>query len=155
MKIDKSTLLNLNKGPRTVVSHRESDKLKVIFSKFEGNEILNLVCQYPLSGCDFYLPADLDLSGLGVEMRWMNPSEMLSEATESYPGIAALECGYIPIGICLEGSGDPYFAKWNGKGYSLVRIPHLSVSEDHLLDENSIEVVSENLYDFINKSEIS
>lgn len=68
-----------------------------------------------------------DPSGLGVEMKWMNPEQMLNEATNLYPGIVAIERGYFPIGPCLEGSGDPYF--FQASDGAVVRIPHDAASE--------------------------
>jgi hypothetical protein len=63
----------------------------------------------PVIGAEL-LDEDADESGLGVEMRGMSADEILDEATEAYPGIAAVRVGYVPIGSCPTGSGDPGFA---------------------------------------------
>ena len=50
---------------------------------------------------------------------------MREEARELYPGIEAVKNGYLPIGTCMVGSGDPYFLKVaDGKNPPVVRIPH-------------------------------
>lgn len=102
-------------------------------------ELAKLLLSWPLIGAEFSLDEDADESGLGVAIRWMSPDEMISEATESYPGIVAVPRGLFPIGICLEGSGDPYFFR-AGDG-AVVRIPHDAATTDSL-DEARIEVVA-------------
>jgi hypothetical protein len=68
---------------------------------------------------------------------------MIREAKDSYPGIAALPLGYVPIGNCGRGSGDPYF--YRASDGAIVRIPHDATSFDHAdasLDESAVELVA-------------
>src|SRR4051794_24497797 len=65
--------------------------------------------QQPIIGASASLDEEHDESEMGAELRIMNADEILSEATETYPGIVAVPRGYIPFAICLQGSGDPYF----------------------------------------------
>ena len=93
--------------------------------------LLELCAERNLAGSAFSLDNESDLSEMGVELRWMTVEQIIDEATNVYPGIAATKRGYLPFGICLEGSGDPYFLKI-GEGYddtSVVRIPHDAVAE--------------------------
>lgn len=116
--------------------------------------LLDLCTERNLAGSVFSLDDESDLSGMGVELKWMTVEQMIDEATNAYPGIAATKKGYLPFGICLEGSGDPYFLNI-GKGHddtSVVRIPHGAVTEEEI-DESRIEIVATNLVDFFGKSE--
>jgi ribonuclease I len=89
---------------------------------------------------EFRLSEEDDASGLGVEMQWMTADEQLEEAFNFYPGIAALKKQYIPIGKCLQGSGDPYFTKEVNNILEVYRIPHESVFDGEI-DESQIEYV--------------
>lgn len=71
--------------------------------------LLDVWATLPLIGLGFALGDDEDESGMGAELQWMSPSQALDES--HYPGIAAVQLGYWPFGICLEGSGDPYFLR--------------------------------------------
>jgi hypothetical protein len=107
-------------------------------------ELIEIMIANPLIGVTFSVPEERDPSGLGVEMQWLDPAQMLSEAIDVYPGIVAVERGYFPIGMCLQGSGDPYFFR-RADG-AVVRIPHEAASEtDHGLDESAIERVADSV----------
>jgi hypothetical protein len=93
-----------------------------------------------------------DLSRLGAELQWMSPEQMISEATETYPGIVAIARGYVPIAMCLEGSGDPYF--WRETDDAIVRIPHDAAAEDSL-DEERIELVAQSVEQLLAVSNLS
>ena len=91
-------------------SHEELQALRrVIPTNLVPNWLIALFLDYPLSRSSFSLTPEEDESGLGVEMQWMTPQQIVDEATSAYPGIAAVELGYVPVGTCLEGSGDPFF----------------------------------------------
>ena len=109
-------------------------------------ELVRIMKQWPLIGVRISLDDMADRSRLGVEMQWMSADEIRSEATETYPGIVAVPRGYTPIGMCLDGSGDPYFYR-NADG-AIVRIPHDASSEDSL-DESRIEVVADSVEGFL------
>jgi hypothetical protein len=84
-----------------------------------------LLVNYPLAGLTFLLGVEADDSGLGAEFRWMTADEMIDEATTTYPGISALEHRLLPVGICLEGTGDPYFVRLDDG--AVLRVPHDAV----------------------------
>lgn len=113
--------------------------------------LLRVLAKYGLAGVNFTLEDGLDESELGVEMKWLHADEMIEEALMCYPGKPALNAGFLPIGACLLGSGDPYFLKLedgNESDPALVRIPHESVVSENEIREDSIEVVSDSLSRF-------
>ncbi|MDT0581712.1 hypothetical protein [Brumicola blandensis] len=81
------------------------------------------------------IPEEIDLSELdGGDLRIFNRNEILEEANEFYPGLAVIKEGFIPVAICLQGSGDPYFINANdGKSGRLYRIYH----DAEMVDDNS------------------
>lgn len=93
-------------------------------SEIYSTEILDVLCQYKIVGQNFSIDSKYDKSGLGVEMKWLSPSEQVEESFEFFPGILAYELNYLPVGECLRGSGDPYFMKMENNEYCLFRIPH-------------------------------
>ena len=108
--------------------------------------LVKLLTEMPLVGVEFTLDAATDPSGLGVELRWMTPAEMVSEALDVYPGLVAVPLGFLPVGICLGGSGDPYFVRV--RDLALVRIPHDAARGGHL-DESSEEPVAASVEEFL------
>jgi hypothetical protein len=113
--------------------------------------LVEIMKKAPLIGVQLSLSDDDDRSGMGAEIQWMDPGKMISEATEVYPGILAAKRGYIPVGMCLEGSGDSYF--YRASDGAIVRIPHDGSTEEEL-DEESIEVVARSLEELVKKAEI-
>lgn len=111
------------------------------------SEILrSTLTTWPLVGRDLSLGADLDESGLGVELRWMNLKQIVSESTEVYPGLAAICHGFLPVGMCLEGSGDTYFVQVSDRRF--VRIPHDAIKDGELV-VSRVEQVSSSLERFL------
>jgi hypothetical protein len=74
-------------------------------------EFLNIFSNYRIIGQVFTLSKDQDFSRMGMDMEWMDAKTQIVEAFEAYPGILLIDHGYLPIGSCLMGSGDPYFLK--------------------------------------------
>jgi hypothetical protein len=104
---------------------------------FRTKNLVGIICE---------IQRQHDPTGLGVDLRWMDPQGMILESFEAYPGIAALQKGYIPIGDCLIGSGDPYFVDVTGSANPpLVRIRHDELTEDQELSPRSVEQVCESL----------
>lgn len=101
---------------------------------------------YPLAGLALVLDETADHSGLGAEIRWMTVEEIIDEAKNAYPGIVAIRFGYMPVGMCLEGSGDPYFIRL--KDGALVRIPHDAV-EGRELCLSRVELVASSLRELV------
>lgn len=85
-----------------------------------------LMQKFAIIDVTFSMPDAMDISGLGGEMFWLDPKQIVSEATESQPGKAVLAFGFLPFGGCLEGSGDPYFLDMRGgeENPRVVRVPH-------------------------------
>lgn len=111
--------------------------------------LISLMRGFRLIGTTFRLDEKDDSSGLGVNMRWLAPVQIVSESTEAYPGILAGRIGYIPIGMCLWGSGDSYFIQ-SGLGVDppLVRIPHDLVNVEQGVLSGSVEIVTTTLSGF-------
>ena len=111
---------------------------------------------YPLIDSTFVLDQDNDVSGIGVDMRWLSPAQIVDECCEAFPGIAAVKLDYLPVGSCLEGSGDPYFVRMSGsQDPPLVRIPHEAVNAKEELDESRVELVSQSLSEFFKNSKVT
>jgi hypothetical protein len=115
-----------------------------------GDTLAALLANLPMVGCSFKLAADLDESGVGVDMQWMDAAEMITEATEAYPGIDALKLGYVPVGECRLGSGNPYFVRTDG---ALVRIPH-EAAVGSSLDEAQVELVASSVARFLELAQV-
>src|SRR5262249_12025880 len=120
------------------------------------NWLAQLVMSFPVTGADFSLSEVNDESGLGAEMHWLTPDQIIDEATNTYPGIAAIRCRYLPVGSCLVGSGDPYFLKIDESGDpAIVRIPHEAAKADNdELDESRVEIVCSSLAEFLKRAKL-
>jgi len=117
--------------------------------RLEG--LLLLLQNFLLSEVSFSLSEEDDESGLGAELKWLNPDQILDEALLAYPGKAVLKLGYLPIGSCLLGSGDPYFLflrDADPEDPALVRVPHDFARENENYPEDKIETVSSSLSRF-------
>lgn len=80
---------------------------------------------HALHGASFEVPEDADASGLGAELQLLDEAQPREEAEDCYPGLAMRADGYVPVGMCLLGSGDPYFIRvQDGPGGALYRILH-------------------------------
>ncbi|WP_417355440.1 hypothetical protein [Flavobacterium sp.] len=95
-------------------------------------KLVEILKKEPLICKHISLDESIDESGFGVEMQWMTVNEQLEEMNEFYPGIIVSKYGYLPVGKCLEGSGNPYFIKEIDNELCLFRILHD-------LDENEID----------------
>ena len=119
------------------------------------NWLFEILKEHRISGSMFILSEEDDLSGLGVEMIWLLPDQLVSEAVEAYPGIAAISKCYVPIGACLLGSGDPYFIRClSDKDSPIVRIPHDIVLPSGSINVNEVQLVSNNLENFLELAKI-
>lgn len=78
---------------------------------------VNAVQTYPLAGVCFSLNENDDESGLGVDLKWFTTDQIIDEALFVYPGEVVLSLGYLPVGACSGGSGDPYFFTIEGSGF--------------------------------------
>ncbi len=109
--------------------------------------LVKLMLNFPIIGQEFYLSEKKDNSGLGVRMGWMTPTQIVESTFNFSPGNVAHKYDYIPVGLCLTGSGDDYFINYAEKNLPIVRIPH-----DENFDEDVLDIVSSTLLDFFKKS---
>ncbi len=104
-------------------------------------------------GKDFEIPETNDLSELGADIKILNEKDIIDEATNFYPGLAVSKDGYLPVGSCLAGNGDPYFINTNdGPAGPLYRIYHDSVDEDGYDKDDAVEIVLKNYEDILTYS---
>ncbi|MFC1684772.1 hypothetical protein ACFL0R_04790 [Pseudomonadota bacterium] len=100
--------------------------------------------KHHLIGRDIEIDEDSDLSELGADLRIMTNEQSMDEATNCYPGITVIKKGYVPVAMCLSGSGDYYYINKNeGRAGAIYRIYHDSVSESSI-DEGAIDKVLDN-----------
>jgi hypothetical protein len=115
--------------------------------------LVSFLRAHRLAGVCFSLSKHDDKSSLGVDVIWLTPAQIVSEATECQPGISVLPLGYIPVGGCAEGSGDPYFLDLREKTIDppVVRVPHDFAGQGpYPLDR--VELVAESLSSFLSKA---
>jgi hypothetical protein len=118
----------------------ETEK-NLIKNKYNGLKypefLMSVQMKYKIIGQEFRLNEEDDYSELGVEMSWMTPEDQIEEAFNFYPCKVAVNYGYIPIGKCMYGSGDPYCLEFSKDNiWNIVRVPHDSIVDDKLnIDE--------------------
>jgi hypothetical protein len=104
----------------------------------------NFIIKNDIVGRDFEISEEDDISELGADLKIMSIEQCISEATECYPGIAAIKENYMPVAMCLAGSGDYYYIKTtDGENGSLYRIYHDAVNGESL-ESNGVEKVINN-----------
>lgn len=104
-----------------------------------------------LVGRQISVPDDLDVSGVGIEIEILGDEAIHSEQTAAYPGIAVVEAGYIPVGGCSIGTGDPYFINiHDGEGGPLYRIYHDEVVDQSYDAKAAIALVLEDYRELLN-----
>ena len=97
-----------------------------------------------ISEKDFEIDEESDLSGLGADLRIMTAEQSEDEAKNFYPGIKKKKKHYLPVAMCMIGSGDYYYINSkDGKSGALYRIYHDSVKDEEI-GENGIEKVLDN-----------
>ncbi len=112
---------------------------------------IDFIKKYNLIGSYIEIPEEIDLSELGTEMEIMTEKMCLEEAEDAYPGLIVIKDGYVPIGSCQIGSGDPYFINKNdGENGPLYRIYHDSVFEDGYNKDEAIDKVLDNYSKILN-----
>jgi hypothetical protein len=106
--------------------------------------------EHNLVGVEFEIPESEDRSELGANIEILDDAGILSEATELYPGIEAARHGFVPIGGCLIGLGDPYFIRSSeGAGGALYRIFHDMVFDDDFPESEAVTLVLERFEDLL------
>ncbi len=103
-----------------------------------------------LRGITIEIPEEIDLSELGTSCMLYDEKNILEEMNEFYPGLVVKDDNYIPIGCCLNGSGDPYFINSNdGAKGKLYRIYHDEFSADEYDKDSAIDTVLNNYEDML------
>jgi hypothetical protein len=114
-----------------------------------------LLSGHPLAGVGFSLNEEHDESGIGASVLWLTPAQIVSESVECQPGTSVLSYGFLPIGGCAEGSGDPYFLDLRNSSDDppLVRVPHDYASSGPYPLEK-IEIVTSSMSEFFRNSRL-
>jgi hypothetical protein len=108
--------------------------------------LLKEMHQRRLVGSQVAIAPQDEPSGLGVDLEWMTPAQMVSEATEASPGKEAVGVGLYPIGICLAGTGDYYYYREHDG--AVVRVPHDAVVRTKL-DLKQVELIADSVAELI------
>jgi len=110
---------------------------------------------HQLIGRELSLPAEADLSGIGAEIELLDEQGVRSEQMNHYPGIAVAAAGFVPVGGCSSGSGDPYFIRLrDGEGGPLYRIYHDEVSEDGYDEARAVAIVLADYRNLLNYAKV-
>ena len=101
-----------------------------------------LVAHRIAAGIEVSIPASGDRSGIGIELEFLDEAASRVEMREAYPGLGVAADGFVAVGNCSGGTGDPYFINVNdGEGGPLYRIYHEAVSEDGYERSEAVAVV--------------
>jgi len=151
--VNDDTKARLSKAGGQRLSLEDAARFRSAFPLPSLESLLDLQSALPLAGVNFKLGRELDTSGVGVNMDWMDPDMAIGEATGFTPGMQAAKLGLIAVGACTLGSGDPYFVDTRDARLPLVRIPHTAVNADtDVLDEGQIERVADSLDEFFERA---
>ena len=95
-----------------------------------------------LVDAELTIPEELDRSRAGAFIRILDEQAATVEARELFPGMGVFQDGFVPVGGCAIGTGDPYFINVNdGDAGPLYRISHEDVHEDGYDRAAAVEVV--------------
>jgi hypothetical protein len=111
--------------------------------------------EHKLAKSYFTLSKKRDKSGLRADVIWMTPAQIVSENCEAEPGISVLTLGFLPIGSCATGSGDPYFLdlRQDSNDPPVVRVPHdYALESPYPIDR--VELVSSSLSEFFHNAHV-
>jgi hypothetical protein len=95
-------------------------------------EYRRFIEQHNLTGREVEIPERNDLSGVGASIELFNETDALEESADLYPGLVVVRDGFVPIGGCMIGSGDPYFINVNDRQPG----PVYRIYHDAVLDES-------------------
>lgn len=85
------------------------------------------------------------------EVTIFDTDSILDERDNFYPGLVVAKDGYIPVGGCEIGSGDPYFVNLEeGEDSALYQIYHDEVSDQGYSKDDAVCVVLRNFKDILN-----
>lgn len=142
-------------------TYASDDDLSVLRSKFPLGAVpewfMALLKEFRLGRASLLLSESDDMAGLGADLYWFRPEDIISEAFDYQPGISVLGTGFLPIAGCAMGSGDPYFLDLRVSMIDppLVRILHDFVPFDgRPFPPEGIELVSRSLSAFFAKATV-
>jgi hypothetical protein len=96
------------------------------------------------------IPDTEDLSGVGADIEFFADDSIICEMNDAYPGIVVQKDGFLPVGGCQVGTGDPYFIQVSeGAGGSLYQIYHDAVREDGYSREAAVALVLKDYRDIL------
>jgi len=133
----------------TRASSDDIDALRKRLPALTPGWLVNILTEYKLAGTSFSLSEEQDKSGLGADLLWLTPQQMLSESCDCEPGMSVQSSGFLPIGACATGSGDYYYLdlRHTSGDPPVVRVPHdYAGVQSYPLDK--IEIVSFSLSEF-------
>jgi len=85
--------------------------------------------QFQLLHTEVEIPEEYDLSGVGADIEFYDDDTIVDSMTDSYPECIVNKDGFLLVGGCQAGSGDPYFINTSeGVGGKLYQIYHDMVS---------------------------
>lgn len=121
-----------------------ADEMQEVIDELGGTYptwLADLLTTVPLCGLELgwqASEADDNVSWL----EWSDGPGILSESQESYPGLAILPAGFVNIGSCAMGTGDPYFISVNeGDDPPVYQVYHdVSDQADVILAEGRVTV---------------
>lgn len=110
----------------------------------------DFVERHHLPSAEAELSEDADLSGIGATIGLYNEAQAIDEADNFYPDLVVKADGFVPIGQCMTGSGDPYFINLNDSAPGpLYRIYHDSVHDRNYDRDDAIAKVLESYEDLL------
>lgn len=87
------------------------------------------LAEHRLVGLEVEIPEAGDLTGIGAVIELLDEDAAASEARDAFPGVGVLADGFVPVGGCGLGTGDPYFINIHDRDNGpLYRISHEDVS---------------------------
>lgn len=83
-----------------------------------------------------------------VDVQWASPSDIMCEAFDAIPGSLIRKSGYVPVGLCPEGSGNPFFTRFESDNPKLIQVFHDAVGPSGELGPNSQRQIAQSLSTF-------
>jgi len=118
--------------------------------------LTSILQEFRLAGASFSLSEELDKSGLGADMLWLRPKQIVEDSCGAEPGKSVQSSGFLLIGACAIGSGDYYYLDLRQASGDppVVRVLHdYAVEQPYPLDK--IESVSSSLSEFFRDARLS
>ncbi|MEL6161538.1 MAG: hypothetical protein AAFR18_20200 [Cyanobacteria bacterium J06627_32] len=96
------------------------------------------------------IPEEVDLSELGIDLKFYDAGESRVEMEKFYPGLVVGADGFVAVACCTTGSGDPYFINiHDGADGPLYRIYHDEVALDSYDRTRAVTIVLSNYTDVL------